>query len=80
MSNTETETPVAFYIMDLDTGCFLLNFLEQLLYLFIFGHTGSLFAAHGLSLAAVSRGYSSLQFIGSLWWLLVVASLGAHRL
>ena len=39
MSNTETETPVAFYIMDLDTGCFLLNFIEQFtLFIYFWPH------------------------------------------
>ena len=37
-------------------------------------------AAHGLSLVAVSGGYSSLQCSGfSLWWLLLLRSTGARQ-
>ena len=37
-------------------------------------------AAHGLSLVAVSRGYSSLRCVGlSLRWLLLLWSMGSRR-
>ena len=37
-------------------------------------------AAHGLSLVAASRGYSSLRCTGfSLWWLLLLWSTGSRR-
>ena len=36
-------------------------------------------AVHGLSLVAVSRGYSSLWYVGfSLWWLLLLWSMGSR--
>ena len=38
-------------------------------------------AAHGLSLVAVSGGYSSLWYAGfSLWWLLLLRSTGSRRM
>ena len=37
-------------------------------------------AARGLSLVAASGGYSSLQCAGfSLWWLLLLGSMGSRR-
>ena len=37
-------------------------------------------AAHGLSLVAASGGYSSLLCAGfSLWWLLLLQSMGSRR-
>ena len=48
--------------------------------LFIFGCIGSSLAVHGLSLVVVSGGYYSLQCAGfSLWWLLLLQSMGSRR-
>ena len=51
---------------------FLIFFLVGLCWVFI--------AAHGLSLVAASRGYSSLRCTGfSLQWLLLLQSMGSRR-
>ena len=36
-------------------------------------------AVCGLSLVAASGGYSSLQCVGLLWWLLLLQSTGSRR-
>ena len=36
-------------------------------------------AAHGLSLIALSEGYSLLWCVGFSWWLLVLWSMGSRR-
>ena len=54
------------------------GFFFNLFYLFIFGCVGSLLL-HGLSLAVVSGGYSSLWCTGfSLRWLLLLRSTGSR--
>ena len=59
------------------TECQLLN---KFIYLFTYFWLGWVVAARGLSLVAVSRGYSSLQCAGfSLWWLLLLRSMGSRR-
>ena len=54
-------------------------FLINLFYLFIFGCVGVFVAACRLSLVAASGGYSSLWCVGfSLWWLLLLQSMGSR--
>ena len=54
-------------------------FLKNLFIYFIFGCVGSLLLHVGF-LVAVSRGYSSLRCTGfSLWWLLLLQSMGSRR-
>ena len=49
------------------------------IYLFIYWLHWVFVAAHRLSLLVVSRGYSSLQCMGfSLWWLLLLPSMGSR--
>ena len=57
-----------------------IHFLKKI-NLFIYLWLGWVFvAAHGLSLIAVSRGYSSLRCTGfSLWWLLLLQSKGSRH-
>ena len=52
-----------------------------LIYLFIYLGCGWVFVAeHGLSLVAVSGGYSPLRCAGfSLWWLLLLRSMGSRH-
>ena len=61
-------------------GAFLSFFLFNFINLFIYFCLFSVFvAAHGLSLVAVSRGYSSLQCTGfSLLWLLLLRKTGSR--
>ena len=55
------------------------TFFFFLIYLFIFGYVGSLLL-RGLSLIAMSGGYSLLWCMGfSLWWLLLLQSTGSRR-
>ena len=60
---------------------FLYKFMNLFIYLFIYFWLYWLFgAAHGLSLVAASGGYSSLQCAGfSLWWLLLLRSMGSRH-
>ena len=50
------------------------------IYLFIYWLCWVFVAARGLSLVAASRGYSSSQCVGfSLWWHLLLQSMGSRR-
>ena len=50
-------------------------------FLFIFWLHWVFVAVHGLSLVVASRGYSSLWCVGfSLWWLLLLQSIGSRHL
>ena len=68
----EVTTPLTFLIID-----FLFIYL---IYLFYFWLRWVFVAARGLSLVAVSGGYSSLWCAGfSLWWLLLLRSTGSRH-
>ena len=57
--------------------CIFIFYKNKFIYLFIFGCVWVFVAARGLSLVAVSRGYSSLRCTGfSLRWLLWLRSTG----
>ena len=59
----------------------LLGILFFKIYLFYFWLHWVFIAARGLSLVAVSRGYSSLRCACfSLWWLLLLWSMGLQRM
>ena len=59
---------------------FILFLFLHLFYLFIFGCVGSLLLCAGLSLVAMSRGYSLLWCTGfSLRWLLLLRSTGSRH-
>ena len=62
-------------------GLFGWLFKKNLFILFIYFWLLWVFvAAHGLSLVAVSGGYSSLRWAGfSLWWLLLLWSMGSRH-
>ena len=54
-------------------------FLKKIFFIYLRRLYWVFVAARGLSLAAVSRGYSSLQCKGfSLWWLLLLQSVGSR--
>ena len=57
------------------------DLIDLFIYLFIYFWLCWVFiAAHGLSVVVASRGYSSLQCVGfSLWWLLLLQSMGSRR-
>ena len=57
-------------------------FLKRIIYLFIYFWLRWVFvAARRLSLAVASGGYSSLQCVGfSLWWLLLLWSMGSRHM
>ena len=72
---------VLFFLLFLGSFFFFNKFIYFIIYLFIyFGCIGSSVAARGLSLVAVSRGYSSLRCVGfSLRWLLLLRSMGSRH-
>ena len=56
-------------------------FLNKFIYFIYFWLCWVFVAAHGLSLVAASRGYSSLRCAGfSLWWLLLLRSAVSRRM
>ena len=58
---------------------FFCKFIYLFIYLFIFWLRWVFVVVHGLSLVAVSRGHSSLLCAGlSLWWLLLLQSMGSR--
>ena len=60
--------------------CMFLGFLNKFIYFIYFWLHWVFVAVRGLSLVAVSGGYSSLQCVGfSLWWLLFLRSTGSRR-
>ena len=67
--------------MNLFLGYLFYSFLKFFIYfnLFYFWLCWVFIAVHGLSLVAVSGGYSLLQCAGfSLWWLLLLQSMGSR--
>ena len=55
-------------------------FLKEHLFIYLFWLHWVFVAAHGLSLVATSGGYSPLLCAGfSLWWLLLLRSMGSRR-
>ena len=77
----ETTGPGVFPTLQLASSLNSFLFKINLLILFIYFWLCWVFvAAHGLSLVAASRGYSSLRCAGSsLWWLLLLWSMGSRR-
>ena len=62
-----------------NTSLLLILFFINLFYLFYFWLRWVFIAARGLSLVAASGRYSSLQCAGfSLWWLLLLQSIGSR--
>ena len=62
------------------TGAEFIFIFYKFIYLFIYWLLWVFVAAHGLSLIALSGGYSSLRCMGfSLWWLLLLQSTGSRR-
>ena len=68
---------INFYSAKFESSFFF--FREKLFKIFLFWLCWAFVAALGLSLVAVSGGYSSLWCTGfSLWWLLLLRSMGSR--
>ena len=64
-------------LQDQGQGPRIINFIYLFIYLWL---RWVFVAAHGLTLVAASRGYSSFWCAGfSLWWLLLLRSTGSRR-
>ena len=72
-------TQVFFFFHGYSTGSlFFIHLYFVYLFIIYFGLHWAFIALCGLSLVGVSRGYSSLQCAGLLWWLLLLRSTGSR--
>ena len=71
---------VGWFFLNIFLDLFIYLSIYLSIYLFIFWLPWVFVAAHGLSVVAANRGYSSFQCTGfSLWWLLLLWSTGSRR-